>query len=108
MLAFRETPLFTRRIVEILDDTEYAELQAALVVRPELGRLIPDTGGLRKVRWAESQRGKGKRGGIRIVYYWHRGGALIYMLLAYSKGERDDLSPQEKRQLRKLIAEEFK
>lgn len=108
MLAFRETPLFTRRIVEILDDTEYAELQAALVVRPELGRLIPDTGGLRKVRWAESQRGKGKRGGVRIIYYWHREGALIYMLLAYSKGERDDLSPHEKRQLRKLIAEEFK
>ena len=108
VLAFRETPLFTRRIVEILSDTEYSELQAALVVRPELGKLIPETGGLRKLRWAQSQRGKGKRGGVRIIYYWHREGSLIYMLIAYSKGERDDLSAHEKRQLRKHVAEEFK
>ncbi len=63
MLIFRETTLFTRQVVEKLTDSEYLELQAALILQPELGDLIPETGGLRKVRWAETRRGKGKRGG---------------------------------------------
>lgn len=92
--------------MEFLSDTEYAQLQAALVVRPELGRLIPHTGGLRKIRRADSQRGKGKRGGIRVIYDWYREGSLIYMLLAYSKDERD-LSSEQKRQPRNLVTEEF-
>jgi hypothetical protein len=67
-LSFRETHLFTRRIVEILTDDEYAELQAVLVFRPEVGDLVPGTAGLRKMRWAQSLRGKGKRGGMRVIY----------------------------------------
>jgi putative transcriptional regulator len=69
---------------------------------------VPGTGGLRKLRWAEAQRGKGKRGGIQVIYYWYEPASLLYMLLAYSKSERDDISAEEKRALRKLITEEFK
>ena len=108
MLEFRETALFTRAITTLLTEAEYAELQSSLVLDPEAGDLIPDSGGLRKLRWQQSKRGKGKRGGVRIIYYWHRSGPLIYMLLAYSKGEKDDLSQREKRVLRQLVTEEFK
>lgn len=108
MLRFVETVPFTRQIVEILTDSEYAALQSALVLRPELGDLIPGTGGLRKLRWQQSRRGKGKRGGIRVVYYWHAASARIYMLIAYSKGAKDDLSAAEKRILRNLVEQEFK
>jgi len=108
MLTFRETALFTKQIVERLTDLEYLELQSALILQPELGDLIPDSGGLRKLRWVESRRGKGKRGGVRVIYYWYSPQSLIYFLLCYSKGERDDLSSDERRSLKRLIAQEFK
>jgi hypothetical protein len=97
--------VFTRQVVELMADDEYSELQAALVLQPQLGDLIPGTSGLRKVRWTEQARGRGKRGGVRVIYYWHRTGSLIYMLLAYSKKQRDDLSTEQKRVLKKLLAE---
>lgn len=107
MLAFRETSLFTRRVVERLSDAEYLELQAALILQPELGELIPNTGGIRKVRWRETGRGKGKRGGVRVIY-GHTAGSLIYFLHIYSKSEQADLSEDEKKALRKLVAQELK
>lgn len=76
--------------------------------QPELGDLIPGTGGLRKVRWAEAGRGKGKRGGLRVIYYWYAPLTLIYLLGMYSKTDRDDLSPEEKKTLRNLVIGEFK
>ena len=108
MLEFFETPVFTRQITSLLEDREYAALQGALVVDPQVGDLIPGSGGLRKIRWNEARRGKGKRGGERVIYYWYGAGEVIYMLLAYSKGERDDLSASQKRILRQLVAEEFR
>lgn len=108
MLEFRETEIFTRAIAGLLADDEYAELQGALIVDPEAGDLIKETGGLRKLRWGQQRRGKGKRGGVRVVYYWYGAGALIYMLLAYSKDERDDLSAAQKKALARLVKEEFK
>jgi hypothetical protein len=66
-VRFIETPIFTRAIVRLLADDEYRSLQLALLLRPESGRLIPGGGGLRKMRW--SLKGKGKRGGCRIIYY---------------------------------------
>lgn len=107
MLEFRETDVFTRTITALLSDDEYSELQGALVLDPEAGDLIKDTGGLRKLRWSQQQRGKGKRGGIRVIYYWYVKGSLIYMLLAYSKNERDDLSAAQKRVLKRLVQEDF-
>ncbi|HSY51589.1 MAG TPA: hypothetical protein VLC46_22495 [Thermoanaerobaculia bacterium] len=107
MLIFLETPVFTRRIAALLSDLEYATLQGTLIVNPESGDLIPGSGGLRKIRWHQQNRGKGKRGGMRIIYYWYSPGSVIYMLLAYSKGAQDDLSASEKRILKKLVTEEF-
>ena len=107
MLRFVETPIFTEQIVEILTDSDYAQLQAALVVQPDLGELVPGTGGLRKMRWGIPGRARGKRGGIRVIYYWYTSLSVIYLLFVYSKAERADLSPAQKRALRK-IAEGFK
>jgi hypothetical protein len=92
----------------LLTDSEYSHLQHELVANPNAGDVIPGTGGLRKVRWGDTRRHKGKRGGIRVIYYWYPRGSLIYMLLAYSKGQQDDLMPNEKRLLKQLITEEFR
>ena len=108
MLEFRETEFFTRQITGLLTDDEYAQLQGSLVVDPEAGDLIKETGGLRKVRWSHQRRGKGKRGGVRVIYYWFATGAIIYMLFAYSKDERDDLSAAQKKLLVRLVQGEFK
>lgn len=108
MLEFRETELFTRAVTALLSDDEYAELQGALIVDPEAGDLIMETGGLRKLRWSQQRRGKGKRGGVRVIYYWYATESLIYMLLAYSKNQRDDLSVAQKKALSRLVREEFK
>jgi hypothetical protein len=108
VLEFRETDLFTRRITALLTDDEYAGLQGVLVVQPEAGDVIKESGGLRKLRWSQEKRGKGKRSGIRVIYYWYSKGSLIYMLLAYSKDERDDLSAAQRRLLVRLVKDEFK
>ena len=108
MLEFRETELFTRAVITLLSDDEYAELQGALIVDPEAGDVIKQTGGLRKLRWSQERRGKGKRGGVRVIYYWHATRSLIYMLLVYSKDERDDLSVAQRKALARLVSEEFK
>lgn len=108
MLEFRETTLFTRNITTLLADEEYAELQGMLVVNPEAGDLIKQTGGLRKLRWGQQSRGKGKRGGVRVIYYWYASESIVYMLLAYSKEEQDDLSAAQTRLLMRLVKEEFK
>ena len=88
-----ETPIFTRRIKAVLSDDEYRELQWALVINPEAGQLIPRGRGLRKLRWAVS--GRGKRGGLRIIYYWYTRDEKIYMLLPYKKSEQDDLTSEQ-------------
>lgn len=108
MLEFLETDVFTRDITTLLEDEEYAELQGVLIIQPEAGDLIKGTGGLRKLRWGQARRGKGKRSGIRVIYYWYTQGSLIYMLLAYSKDQREDLSMEQKRILTRLVKEEFK
>jgi hypothetical protein len=108
MLEFRETLVFTREITSLLSEEEYAGLQGVLVLKPDLGKVVPGTSGLRKLRWTQESRGKGKRGGVRIIYYWYASGELIYMLVAYSKGERDDLTTAQKRALSQHVMEEFK
>src|SRR4051812_7955971 len=102
-MEFIETPTFTRLVVELMEDDDYAELQHALAKRPELGKIIKGGGGIRKVRWAGS--GRGKRGGLRFIYYWQVPDGRIWMLLAYPKSERDDLDPVQLRQLRTLVKE---
>jgi hypothetical protein len=100
-----ETTAFTRRILILLSDEEYAALQGLLTVQPDLGALIPGGGGIRKLRWAA--KGRGKSGGIRIIYYWVVSHDFIYMLTAYSKSELTNLTPSQLQFLRRLIEEEF-
>jgi len=100
-----ETSIFTRQVQEFLTEEEYRELQIALVIRPHLGPVIKGSGGLRKVRWAPS--GKGKRGGVRVIYYWAVAPEQLLMLFMYSKTERDDLSPTQLKLLREIVEEEY-
>ena len=78
-----ETSVFTRRITELLSDDEYRELQATLVERPKAGPVIPGSGGIRKLRWSAS--GRGKRGGARVIYYWATEQEHLLMLFIYTK-----------------------
>jgi mRNA-degrading endonuclease RelE of RelBE toxin-antitoxin system len=101
-----ETPVFTRQIDRLLSVRSYRDLQNYLVDDPKRGPVIPGTGGLRKVRWQGS--GRGKRGGIRVIYYWIVDRDSILMLLAYPKSEQDDLTAAQKRILRRLVEEELR
>lgn len=69
-MEFIEAPAFTRHLADYLNDEDYRALQIRLGANPELGDLMPGTGGFRKVRWADARRGKGRRGGLRIVYFY--------------------------------------
>ena len=105
-MRFVETPIFTNVITALLDDESYRHLQSTLMRRPEQGATIGGTHGARKVRWARS--GTGKRGGIRVIYYWAARETAFYMLYAYAKNEHGDLTPKQARVLAALIQEEFK
>jgi hypothetical protein len=88
--TFVETKLFTRLIDEYLSDDEFAALQLYMIVNPEVGDLIKGSGGVRKLRWAGS--GRGKRGGIRVIYYLRSQQGQIWLLTAYAKNVRDTIS----------------
>jgi hypothetical protein len=92
-MEFIETPTFTRQILALLPDDDYRGLQNELMENPERGDTIKGGGGVRKVRYAAM--GHGKRGGIRVIYYWLRDDGQIYMLLAYPKSEKDNLTDKE-------------
>ena len=105
-MRFVETPVFTAAIRRHLEDEHYRALQLALLLRPEQGPVIPGSGGLRKIRWATP--GQGKRGGLRVIYYWAPEEHVCYLLYAYTKNEQGDLTPAQVRVLAKLVREEFK
>lgn len=84
-----------------MDDERYAGLQAYLAKRPDAGDLIRGSGGIRKIRWAGS--GRGKRGGLRVIYYWWVAKDRISMLLVYPKNEQDDVSADQVKQLRRAL-----
>ena len=88
-----ETPIFTKRITNIIDDDDYRSLQSELVKNPEVGKKIPGAKGLRKLRWAIP--GKGKHGGIRVIYYWYFSKAIILMSFVYKKSEIGDLTKEQ-------------
>ena len=105
-LQFLEAPAFSRYREDYLDDEGFRELQQALASNPEKGDVIPGAGGIRKLRWRDSRRSKGKRGGLRIVYYCFLSDEEIWLLTLYSKDEASDLSRDEKTQLRKALEAE--
>ncbi len=96
-----ETPIFTKLITQIMSDDEYRALQEALIMRPELGVVIKNSGGLRKLRWA--LQGRGKSGGVRVIYYWMNVDEQLYMLLAYPKNEQENLTDMQLNTLRAIV-----
>jgi mRNA-degrading endonuclease RelE of RelBE toxin-antitoxin system len=96
---------FTRRLSECLDDEAYRTLQIALIRNPEQGRIIRGSGGLRKLRWGSAS--GGKRGGVRIIYYWQPRQSTLFCLYVYRKNVQGDLIPAQVRGLRTLVEEEF-
>lgn len=100
-----ETAIFTRRIQALISDEQYRLLQLQLIALPDIGKVIPQSTGLRKLRWSLS--GQGKRGGIRVIYYWSASRETILMLFVYAKNEQDDLTRQQLKTLRKIIEEEY-
>jgi hypothetical protein len=105
-IQFIETSVFTRQVISLLTDEEHSQLQVALFAHPDMGAIIPHSGGLRKVRWSMS--GRGKRGSVRAIYYWIVAKDQILMLFMYSKNEKDDLIPKQLKILREIVEEEFK
>jgi len=106
-MEFIEAPAFTRHVSEYMADDEYRELQDQLARNPELGDLIPGTGGFRKLRWADARRGKGRRGGLRIIYYYFLTDQQIWLMTLYGKDEASDLTPKERKALRSVIEAEL-
>lgn len=96
-----ETPIFSRQIDKLFSEDEKRELIDYLAENPLAGDEIPGTGGVRKVRFAAS--GRGKRGGARVIYYYLDETMPIYALLAYAKNAKDDMTPDEKRAVSALV-----
>ena len=101
--TFVELPTFERFRQDYLDDDGLRGLQQMLLQNPEAGDVIPGTGGLRKVRFADTRRGKGKRGGLRVIYYWWLGGRQFWLFTLYDKDEMEDLTAKDKRILKTLL-----
>jgi hypothetical protein len=100
-MIFVELPPFIASAAEWWDDEDLRRLQNALLTQPDAGDLIRSGAGLRKLRW--SAQGRGKRGGARVIYYWHIPGECIYLIHAYAKNERENLTPAQVRTLAELM-----
>jgi hypothetical protein len=105
---FFETTHFTSTVGDYLSDDEYQLLQSNMLVNPELGEVMKRTGGFRKLRWHDPQRGKGKRGGLRVIYYWLQGNGQFWMFAIYDKDELENLTPEQEKQLKQAITAELK
>jgi mRNA-degrading endonuclease RelE of RelBE toxin-antitoxin system len=99
-MIFIESPVFTEDLGELLSDASYGEFQEYLAENPTAGSVVQGTNGLRKVRWAAN--GKGRSGGVRVIYYYLSAAYQIRLILIYRKGIKDDLSAAEKKVLADL------
>jgi hypothetical protein len=97
-----ETPMFLRAAEKIWRDDERMALVDYVAANPGAGDVIPSTGGVRKLRWGRA--GTGKRGGVRVIYFYHNAGMPIYLLLAYAKAQATDLSAEDKRAVTAIAA----
>lgn len=105
MLEFVEMPPFSRGRDDYLPNGKLRELQVALLANPDLGDVMPECGGLRKLRWEDEKRGKGKRSGCRVIYLHHPEAQRLDLMMVYDKDEQDDLTAAQKRRLRELAEE---
>ncbi|MCK9511219.1 MAG: type II toxin-antitoxin system RelE/ParE family toxin [Pigmentiphaga sp.] len=105
--VFVELSTFSRFRADYLDDEGFRGLQDAMMKNPEAGDVIEGTGGLRKLRHGDPRRGKGKRGGLRVIYYWWDGGSQFWLFTLYDKDEMADLSAEEKRAFRVRLKKEL-
>ena len=96
-----ETTIFTRLIQDMMSDEDYRLLQEALITRPDAGDVIKGSGGLRKVRW--KLEGKGKSGGIRVIYYWVTADDQIRMVYAYRKSKQENLTSEQLAALKQIV-----
>ena len=103
--TFIELSSFLARRADYLTDDEFREFQNILMKSPKAGNVIAGTGGLRKIRMADPRRGKGKRGGLRTIYYWQNNEAKFWLLMIYDKDEMEDLAAGEKKKLKLLLEE---
>ncbi len=101
MISFVETKLFTRLVQEYLSDEEYSKLQQALLANPEAGLVIPGSGGIRKLRWSVA--GRGKRGGIRVIYFLRTRRGQIWMLTLYPKNVAENIPAHVLKQIKDEI-----
>jgi hypothetical protein len=104
-VRFVETPIFTEDVSNELSLDDYRQIQIALMLRPGVGPVMPGSGGIRKMRWRRA--GMGKRGGLRVIYFWEAKSETFYMLTVYRKGDQENLSMRQLRVLRRLVEEEF-
>jgi hypothetical protein len=104
---FVELPAFERNRSDYLTDEAFRGLQNAMLKEPDAGDVITGTGGLRKLRHGDAARGKGKRGGLRIIYYWWEPKRQFWLFTLYDKDELGDLSPKEKAILKTLLKQEL-
>ncbi len=107
-MEFFEAPVFTRYVSSYLPDDEYREMQGRLASAPETGNMIPGTGGFRKLRWVDPKRGKGQRGGLRVIYYYFPSEQQIWLMTLYAKNEVSDLTPKQKQALKCAIEDELR
>ncbi len=104
-MVFIESKAFTKAAQELLTEEEMMNLQKGLLQNPKRGVIIPGTRSLRKLRLGLSVRGKGKRGGARLIYFFFELKSHLHLLLIYPKGKKDDLTAAEKKVLNTLVEE---
>ena len=104
---FVELPAFAKYRADYLDDEGFRGLQQSLLKSPEAGDVIEGAGGLRKLRHGDQRRGKGKRGGLRVIYYWWDGGRQFWLFTLYDKDEMENLSADEKKVLKGMLKAEL-
>ena len=105
--VFVELPAFERHRADYLDDEAFLRLQRLLMLNPVAGVVIPGTGGLRKLRFGDERRGKGKRGGLRVIYYWWDVGSQFWLFTVFDKDEMSDLTATERKTLKEMIKREL-